>query len=141
ALPGGIGWYRKTFSVPASSKNKQVFVEFDGVYKNSEVWINGHYLGKRPNGYIAFSYELTPYLNFGKQNTIAVKVDNSKQPNSRCYSRSGTYRAVKLLTVNKTHIAQWGTFITTTNVSEKSATVTIETDVINPENKNIVLKT
>ncbi|HTN20954.1 MAG TPA: beta-galactosidase GalB [Pelobium sp.] len=141
ALPGGIGWYRKTFSVPQSSKTKQVFVEFDGVYKNSEVWINGHYLGKRSNGYIAFSYELTPYLNFGKQNTIAVKVDNSKQPNSRWYSGSGIYRAVKLLTVNKTHVAAWGTFITTPKASQQLATVSVEINVINPQNNSIVLKT
>ena len=64
ALPAGIGWYRKTFSVPASSKERKVFINFDGVYRNSEVWINGHYLGKRPNGYISFQYELTPYLKF-----------------------------------------------------------------------------
>lgn len=141
ALPGGIGWYRKNFFTPASSKDKQVFIEFDGVYKDSEVWINGHYLGKRPNGYIAFRYELTPYLNFGKQNTIAVKVDNSKQPNSRWYSGSGIYRAVKLLTVNKSHISQWGTFITTPTVSSQSATVAIATEITSPDLKNIILKT
>ena len=78
ALPGGIGWYRKTFTVPASSSNKITRIEFDGVYKNSEVWINGHYLGKRPYGYINFSYDLTQHLNYGKPNVIAVKVDNSQ---------------------------------------------------------------
>ena len=86
ALPGGLGWYRKTFTIPAT-KGKQIFIEFDGVYRNSEVWINGHYLGKRPYGYSTFQYELTPYLNYGaKANVIAVKVDNSQQPNSRWYS-------------------------------------------------------
>ena len=101
ALPGGIGWYRKTFTVPASSKNKLTRVEFDGVYKNSEVWINGHYLGKRPYGYINFSYALTPHLNYGKLNVIAVKVDNSLQPDSRWYSGSGIYRDVKLVTTKQ----------------------------------------
>ena len=69
ALPGGLGWYRKTFTIPASTKGKQIFVEFDGVYRNSEVWINGNYLGKRPYGYSTFQYELTPHLFYGaKQN-------------------------------------------------------------------------
>ncbi len=99
ALPGGIGWYRKTFTVPASSANKNIRIEFDGVYKNSEVWINGHYLGKRPYGYINFSYDLTPHLHYGKQNVIAVKVDNSLQPDSRWYSGSGIYRDVKLVMI------------------------------------------
>src|SRR5262245_3345134 len=87
ALPGGIGWYRKTFTLPATANGKQVFVEFDGVYRNSEVWINDHYLGKRPYGYSSFAYELTPHLVYGNNpNVIQVKVDNSQQPNSRWYS-------------------------------------------------------
>src|SRR5882762_4066515 len=81
---------------------KKVLVDFDGVYRNSEVWINGHYLGKRPYGYSSFQYELTPYLNYGSQrNVIAVKVDNSQQPNSRWYSGSGIYRNVWLTTIEK----------------------------------------
>src|SRR5438034_2744589 len=90
ALPGGIGWYRKAFTLPAGDTGKVVFIEFDGVYRNSEVWINGQYLGKRPYGYSSFRYELTPHLRYGKQrNVIAVRVDNSQQPNSRWYSGSG----------------------------------------------------
>jgi len=78
ALPGGIGWYRKTFILPVSAKNKNISIEFDGVYKNSEVWINGHYLGKRPNGYVAFRYDLTPFLLPSPQkNVIAVKVEDT----------------------------------------------------------------
>ncbi|MCO5950929.1 beta-galactosidase GalB [Mucilaginibacter flavidus] len=129
ALPGGIGWYRKTFTVPAASKNKLVYIDFDGVYQKSDVWINGHHLGFRPNGYISFRYELTPYLNFGGQNTIAVKVDNSVQPNSRWYSGSGIYRNVWLVTTNKAAIDHWGTYITTPEVSKSSATVSITTKV------------
>ena len=87
ALPGGIGWYRKTFTLAETEKDKLIYIDFDGVYRNSEVWINGHYLGKRPYGYSSFRYELTTFLNFGdKKNVIAVKVDNSQQPNSRWYS-------------------------------------------------------
>lgn len=90
ALPGGIGWYRKTFTLDESQKDRAHYVQFDGVYMNSEVWINGQYLGKRPFGYISFEYDLTPYLHYGDQaNVIAVKVDNSRQPNSRWYSGSG----------------------------------------------------
>ena len=101
ALPGGIGWYRKVFTVPLSSKNKNVLIEFDAVYRNSEVWINGQYLGKRPNGYISFQYDLMQYLKYGtEKNVIAVKVDNSQQPNSRWYTGSGIYRNVKLVTRN-----------------------------------------
>lgn len=101
SLPGGIGWYRKTFWLPSSAKEKNVHIEFDGVYKNSEVWINGHYLGRRPYGYVNFSYDLTPYLFFDKQNVMAVKVDNSLQPDSRWYSGSGIYRDVKLVMFKK----------------------------------------
>ncbi|SEP38342.1 beta-galactosidase GalB [Mucilaginibacter sp. OK283] len=129
ALPGGIGWYRKSFTVPASSKGKLVYIDFDGVYQKSKVWINGHLLGFRPNGYISFRYELTPYLNFGGNNVIAVKVDNSVQPNSRWYSGSGIYRNVWLVTTAKTAINQWGTFVTTTDVSAASAKVNIKVSV------------
>lgn len=124
ALPGGTGWYRKTFRIPASAKNKLVSVEFDGIYRNSEVWINGHYLGRRPAGYSSFSYDLTPYLKTGNTaNLIAVKADNSLQPNSRWYSGSGIYRNVRLITTGKIAIVQWGTFVTTPEVSLEKATV------------------
>ena len=130
ALPGGIGWYRKTFTMPMTAKGKSIFIEFDGVYRNSEVWINGHYLGKRPYGYSSFVYELTQHLIYGGgPNVIAVKVDNSQQPNSRWYSGSGIYRNVWLTTLNPVHIEHWGTYVTTPDVSSESATVVIKTQV------------
>jgi beta-galactosidase len=129
-LPTGIGWYRKQFTLPSSVKGRQVNIQFDGVYQNSVVWINGHLLGKRPNGYISFVYDLTPYLTSGK-NTIAVKVDNSAQPNSRWYSGSGIYRHVWLNITNPVHIAQWGTYVTTPTVSAASATVSVKTKIEN----------
>ncbi|HJX91667.1 MAG TPA: beta-galactosidase GalB, partial [Pyrinomonadaceae bacterium] len=141
ALNGGIGWYRKTFTVPATAKGKLVFIDFDGVYRNSEVWINGNYLGKRPYGYSSFQYELTRFLNFGnKQNVIAVKVDNSQQPNSRWYSGSGIYRNVWLTTVNEIHVDHWGTWISTPEVTDRSATVAVETSVRNQSSQDALVE-
>ena len=144
ALPGGIAWYRKTFTIPLSEKGRLAFIDFDGVYRNSEVWINGHYLGKRPYGYSSFRYELTPYLKYGKEkNIIAVKVDNSQQPNSRWYSGSGIYRNVWLVTTEKIFIDHWGVYVTTLEVTEQSATVSVRTKVRNASNQNrsMTLKT
>ncbi len=132
--PTGIGWYRKHFRVPASYADRKVSVEFDGVYQNSEVWINGHYLGKRPFGYISFAYDLTPHLNRNGDNVVAVKVDNSRQPSSRWYSGSGIYRHTWLTAVNATHVAQWGIFVTTPRVTKEAATVNVKTRVRNDRN-------
>ena len=132
ALRGGIGWYRKTFTIPESSKGKHIFIDFDGVYMNSEVFINGHSLGVRPNGYISFRYELTPYLKFGdEKNIIAVKVSNDPQPNSRWYSGSGIYRNVWLVTTTRLAINQWGTFVTTPLISKEKAEVNLSVTIKN----------
>src|SRR2546427_1386631 len=143
ALPGGVGWYRKTFTMPAADSGKVVFVEFDGVYRNSEVWINGEYLGKRPYGYSSFRYELTPHLRYRGRNVIAVRVDNSQQPNSRWYSGSGIYRHVRLVTTNPLHVDQWGTYVTTPSVSDDSSRVTIRTTLRNERHSEqpVVLQT
>ncbi|MBS7564890.1 glycoside hydrolase family 2 protein [Mucilaginibacter sp. Bleaf8] len=140
-LPTGIGWYRKTFNLPASAKGQKVFIDFDGVHRNSEVWINGRYLGKRPNGYISFRYDLTPYLKYGAaKNVIAVKVDNSGQPNSRWYTGSGIYRNVWLVTTGKAYFTYGGTFVSTPKVDAKSATIHVQTTVV-PGAANLKLKT
>lgn len=131
ALPGGIGWYRKTFTVSKKDVNKQIFLDFDGVYMNSEVFINGQSLGTRPFGYISFRYDLTPYLKTDAPNVIAVKVDNSGQPNSRWYSGSGIYRNVWLTKVNPVHVDLWGTYITTPRVTDTHAAIAIHTTVTN----------
>ncbi len=144
ALRGGMGWYRKTFLMPQTVKGKNVFIDFDGVYMNSEVWINGHSLGIRPNGYISFRYDLTPYLKYGNEkNIITVKVDNSQQPNSRWYSGSGIYRNVWLVTANDIFVDQWGTFITTPNADRQSASIDIKINVnnTNGSDKKVVIKT
>ena len=131
-LPTGIGWYRKSFRLPENYRDRMVSVEFDGVYENSEVWINGQYLGKRPYGYINFTYDLTPHLRFGSaDNMIAVKVDNSNQRNSRWYSGSGIYRHVWLVAANKLHVDYLGTFVTTPRISAEAALVRIKTRIRN----------
>jgi len=131
-LPGGIGWYKKSFQLPEDYKDKKIFIEFDGVYMNSEVWINGHHLGNHPYGYTSFYYDITPYLRYGdSKNVLTVRVDNSKQPNSRWYSGSGIYRHVWLLITDKLHVDHWGTFVTTPEVSKESATVEIKTRIEN----------
>jgi len=93
-LPGGIGWYRKIFRVSENAKNKITTIEFDGIYSNAEVWINGHYLGKHPYGYTPITYDLTKYLKYNQDNLIAVKVDRSAYIDSRWYPGSGIYRNV-----------------------------------------------
>ncbi len=134
-LPGGIGWYVKQFKLPLASKDKLTWIEFDGIYTNSEVWINGQYLGKRPFGYAPYSYDLTPYLKFGSdENIILVKADRSAYLDSRWYPGSGIYRNVKLVTANNVHIPQWGSFITTPEVNAEKALVNIETSVKNQSN-------
>ncbi|MEM7550443.1 MAG: glycoside hydrolase family 2 TIM barrel-domain containing protein [Bacteroidota bacterium] len=133
-LPTGIGWYRKTFQWDTAWKNKQVFIRFDGVYMNSEVWINGQYLGKRPNGYVTFEYDLTPHLTKGN-NVIAVKVDNSEQPNSRWYTGSGIYRNVWLLVHDRLAFNTDETFITTTDISEEQAKVNVSYGISNSYNQ------
>lgn len=131
-LPGGIGWYRKEFILPETDRNKHIEIRFDGVYENSEVWINGNYLGKRPYGFISFNYDLTKYAKFGNEkNIIAVRVDNSQVADSRWYTGSGIFRHVWLIVTNTIHITTWGTFVTTPNVEKNSADVRIITNVIN----------
>ena len=115
ALPGGIGWYRKHFSLSPDEKYDRFTITFDGVYMNSTVYINGHKLGIRPYGYSTFEYDLTPYIYKKGDNVIAVKVDNSDQPNSRWYSGCGIYRHVWFTkTLKKAYIPQWGQYVATT---------------------------
>ena len=134
ALPGGIGWYRKTFKADKKLIGKKIFIDFDGVYSNSEVWLNGVSLGVRPYGYISFRYELTKYLKFDADNVIAVRVDNSEQPNSRWYSGCGIYRNVWLTITDPVHVDLWGTYVTTPEVSREKATVNVVTTVKNDNN-------
>lgn len=133
ALPGGVGWYRKTFTADKADQGKRLRIDFDGAYMNSTVYINGHELGTRPYGYISFSYDLTPYIKWGEENVVAVRVDNAEQPNSRWYSGCGIYRNVWLTKMNPVHVAQWGTYVTADEVSKNSARLTVRTTLENEQ--------
>ena len=131
-LPSGIGWYRKHFTLPSDFSQRKVFIEFDGVMANSDVWINGHHLGKRPFGYISFRYELTDHVNFGdKENVISVRADNSAQPASRWYTGAGIYRHVRLIAADPVYVDKWSTFVTTPKVSADEAVVNLKTTIVN----------
>lgn len=135
-LPAGIGWYRKTFTLPKSNAGKRIYIELEGVMANSDVWINGHLLGHRPFGYLPLLYDLTGHLNFDKPNLIAVRADNSVQPASRWYTGAGIYRHVYLTIVNPIHLERWGVFIHTPEVTPQTAQVAIQASIINQSAKS-----
>ena len=138
-LPGGIGWYRKHFNYKPSESGNKTYLYFEGVYNRSDVYINGHLLGHRPNGYASFMYDLTPYLKEG-DNVISVRVDHSRYADSRYYTGSGIYRDVYLVEAPESHISQWGVGFETTAVKGKKATVKTGVAVENPE-KGMEVKT
>ncbi len=137
-LPAGVGWYRKHFSLTQEYGGRRVFIEFDGVMANSDVWINGVHLGKRPYGYVSFEYELTEHLVIGKgkTNVLAVRADNSGQPASRWYTGAGIYRHVRLRALNPVHFAKWGTYITTPRVAATEAVVRVQGRIVNQSDKS-----
>lgn len=135
ALPGGVGWYRKTFIIDAADEGKRVSVLFEGSYMNTEVFVNGRPLGVRPYGYVSFGYDITPYIKWGGDNVVAVRVDNSEQPNSRWYSGCGIYRSVYLVKTAPLHIARWGTYAYSV-VTGGNADLNVETTVENDTEKD-----
>lgn len=154
-LPGGIGWYRKQLTIPAEDRGKKIFLYFEGVYNRSEVFINGKSVGKRPNGYVSFSYDITPYIEFGKENTIAVKVDHSKSADSRWYTGSGIYRDVWLVKANALHIDQWGVYafpelrqgkgilnteVAVINSASSASTITVAQELLDVSGKVVAKK-
>jgi len=134
-LPGGIAWYRKTLQIPETKEDKRVYIYFGGVYNNSEVFINGKWIGKRPNGYISFMYDLTPYIHFGGRNVLAVRVDHSQDADSRWYTGSGIYRDVHLVYANPIHINLWGVHYTTKNEGKNKALLSVQTEVVNKKDR------
>jgi beta-galactosidase len=130
-FPGGVGWYRKSLVLPADLGDRRVLMEFDGVYRHSEVWCNGSFCGKRPYGYSSFCYDLTPHIAANKTALVAVRVDNSRQPNSRWYSGSGIYRHVWLTLASPVRVGHWGTFVTTPRVSSERAVVRCMVTAVN----------
>ena len=149
ALPGGIGWYRKTFTLgdcETPMKDTKFFIEFDGVYMNSTVYVNGEKVGNRPYGYSSFEYDITPYVREGK-NVVAVRVDNSDQPNSRWYSGCGIYRHVWLTKTAKTHVKHWGTNVTSSppklggaRGGLNSGTVTVKVQIENGSKSKVSVR-
>ena len=132
-LPSGVAWYRKAFTLPDADSNRCVFVEFDGVMANSDVWINGVQLGHRPYGYVSFGYELTGHLNFGRgrTNILAVRADTSEQPASRWYSGAGIYRHVRLVVTDSVHFERDGVFVSTPEISATQAVVRVQASMTN----------
>jgi beta-galactosidase len=129
-LDGGTGWYRKTFLLPATAAGQKLFIQFDGIYMDSTVWLNGQQICARPYGYTSFECDITAAAKVGASNLLAVKVNNL-QPTSRWYSGSGIYRHVWLKTVNPIYVGFMGTFVKTPNVSASSASVEINVNVQN----------
>ena len=138
-LPGGIAWYRKTLDVPADQKDKKVFIYFEGIYRNGEVFINGNSMGVRPNGYISYQYDITPNIKFGEKNTIAVRVDHSKSVDSRWYTGSGIYRDVYLVYENPVHIDLWGVYYSTKAVDKNKSAVQVQTSVKNTTSQPVTV--
>ncbi|WP_294083983.1 sugar-binding domain-containing protein [Proteiniphilum sp. UBA5384] len=134
-LPGGIGWYRKELLIPADKKGKKVYLYFEGIYNRSKVYINGQLLGERPNGYVSFAYDATPYIKYGEQNLISVRVDHSRSADSRWYTGSGIYRDVWLVYANPVHIALWGVYAYPEVINNKKVLLHIETEIENESQK------
>ena len=135
-LPGGIGWYRKNLMWNGSWKGHKVLIDFDGVFMNSDVWINGNHLGNWPYGFSSFRYDLTPFLKNGV-NVIAVRVDNSNLPSARWYTGSGIYRHVWLNVVSPVYVDHWGTFVSTPRITKDSADIHILTQIANTTGREI----
>jgi beta-galactosidase len=131
-LPGGMGWYRKAFAIPEEFKGKRVFVTFDGIYNNSQVWCNSYYIGKRPYGYSAFTYDITDFISVeDEKNVISVKVNHKDIADSRWFTGSGIYRDVYLTITDNIHIDTYGVFITTPKVTKEQATVAVNVHLSN----------
>ena len=124
-LPGGIAWYRNHFD-GSQLTDEHVFIYFEGVYNRSSVYLNGHLLGERPNGYVSFMYELTPFLNRKGDNVLSVRVDHSRIADSRWYTGSGIYRDVYIIGSGDLHFAQWGLGWKLKSIDGKNATVTVD---------------
>ena len=128
-FPGGVANYRKKFFAPADRRGQSVQLEFEGVYMNAEVSVNNRLIQSQPYGYSSFIVDLTPYLNYGQDNTIGVVANNAAQPNSRWYSGTGIYRHVWLRTGGNIHIQPWGVFVTTPVVDPELSVVQVATEL------------
>ena len=129
----GIGWYRKKITIPEADKGKSIYVDIDGAMSYATVWCNGNLVGGWPYGYNSFRLDLTPYIKYGEDNQLAIRLDNPNN-SSRWYPGGGIYRNVWLTKLNPVHVAQWGTFVTSKNVSAASAVVDLAVQIENESN-------
>ena len=138
----GVGWYRKQFDLPKADEGKKISLQIDGAMSYSMVWVNGHFAGGWPYGYTSYQVDLTPYLNFGGPNTIAIRLDNPKG-SSRWYPGGGIYRHVWLLKTAPVHVAQYGTYLTTPEISTDYATIDLKIKVDNqaPSSASVEIST
>jgi len=134
-LPGGIGWYRKDFQLPDLETEDRVYIDFDGVYCNSDVWINGKHVGYRPNGFLSFQYDLTPHILFGATNVLAVRVNHEKYADCRWYTGSGINREVRLVVLHPVHIKHWGVFVSSKIMENGDALVKADVELENMTNR------
>lgn len=138
-LPGGTGWYRKQLHVSNDQQGRKLFLYFEGVYNRSEVYVNGNLVGKRPNGYISFMYDITPFVKYGEDNVIAVRVDHSRSADSRWYTGSGIYRNVFLIEAGLVHIAEWGVYVYPKTSISKQGILDIGIEIENESDENAAL--
>jgi len=138
-LCGGTAWYRKHFVLPEEWKGKKIFLRFDGIYKNSQVWVNGYYLGRRPNGYVSFQYDISGYACFGEtENVVSVRVSHEDLADSRWFTGSGITRKVSLLAYDSVYPAEYGIFFQSGSVSENSAEIKITNEIFSDKDlKNV----
>ncbi len=134
----GVGWYRKRFYIPTSDRNRRLYLDIDGAMSYANVWVNGQYTGGWPYGYSSWELDLTPYIKFGAENIVAIRLDNPPD-SSRWYPGAGIYRNVWMLKTSQLHVSQWGTYITTPEISSTTATVKIEVSLANDSDSNSVV--
>ncbi len=134
------GSYRKHFTISSENQGKLIFIEFEGVYRNAKIWINGHYLGNHLNGYLGFEHDLSDYILFDQDNVIVVKYDNTTKGTSRWYTGAGIYRDVWLKIVDPLHVPLYGTYITTSKVSKAHSLINLATEVTNDYKQNKLSK-
>ncbi len=137
---GGIGWYRKSLDIPESYRDKAVYLLFEGIYMDSEIWLNGKKVGGKFNGYVPQLYEINEYLNFGESNTLTVRVNNADQPTDRWYHGNGIYRDVFLLVAGKVHIKPFGSYIRATGISKEQASLKLDMKILNGTGENKEVK-
>ena len=130
-LPGGVGWYRHVLTIPREQAGERIYLYFEGIYNRSEVYLNGHLLGRRPNGYVSFYYDATPHVRFDRENELTIRVDHSRSADSRWYTGSGIYRDVHLIRAPAVRLAPWGVFVRMGEDRGEDVRLDVETEVRN----------